>query len=116
MLDDFIRKNLIASAVRTGVPMIVGWLLALPVVPPLLSGLGVDTERATQILSALFGFVLAYLWWLLARVLEHKWPKLGWLIGSTQKPIYVAPDATITAAPTADGQALVITNAQPAAP
>lgn len=113
MLDGFVRNNLIASALRTGVPMIVGWLLSLPVVPALLSGLGIDTTRAEQILSALFGLVLAYLWWLLARVLEHKWPQLGWLIGSPQKPIYVAPSATITATPTADGQAMVITTAPP---
>jgi hypothetical protein len=114
MLDGFVRNNLIASALRTGVPMLVGWLLSLPVVPALLSGLGVDTDRAEQILSALFGLVLAYLWWLAARFLEHRWPQLGWLIGSPQKPVYVAPSAMITATPTIDGQALVITSASAA--
>jgi len=110
MLDNAV-SNFLISAVRTGVPMIVGWLFALPTVPAVLSGLGIDTERATQILSPLLGFALAYGWWLLARWLESKWPSLGWLIGKPAKPLYAPANATVVATPTADGQAVSITTA-----
>lgn len=80
--------NLGTSLVRTGTPMLVAWLLALPIAPAVLSALGIDTERATTILAPLVGFVLAFAWYWLVRLLEGKWAWFGVLLGKPAKPTY----------------------------
>lgn len=80
--------NLGTSLVRTGAPMVVAWLLSLPIAPIVLSGIGVDTERATQILAPLVAFGMSFAYYALVRLLERRWPKLGVLLGVPAKPTY----------------------------
>lgn len=83
-------RNLWLSVVRTIVPVIVGFLLSLPIV----HGLGVSTEQATSLVTA----ALIGVYYVLVRFLESKWPKLGWLLGTPVAPTY---------APVADGAHVV---------
>lgn len=80
---------LIVSIIRTGVPALVGalaaWLLAI--------GLDVPDEllgEAVAVLSA----VATVGYYVLARVVERRWPSLSWLLGSGQQPAaYATPHA-----------------------
>jgi len=73
MLYDYI-----VSAVRTVVPYAVSALIAWGIIPDSLS------EPATLFLTgAIFGG-----YYLLARLLESRWPWLGWLLGKPNAPTY----------------------------
>lgn len=76
-------STLVTSATRTGVPMLVGvlvsWLAS--------KGLNVDANTAVGLvafLTALSGWV----YYLVARMLEMKYPKFGWLLGSPKTLSY----------------------------
>jgi len=70
-----------ASIVRTVTPIIIGVILAVVGTDVA----GVDEASLTPVISAL----LAALWHALVRLLESKWPKMGWLLGLPKKPVYV---------------------------
>lgn len=75
--------NFVTSLIRTWTPIIVGafvsWLLTL----------GIDVDADTQ--AALIISVTALLqglYYLVVRLLEKKWPKIGVLLGSLKTPEY----------------------------
>lgn len=76
-------KDLGTSLIRTYVPIIVGavagYLTAKGVTldPGALAGL-------TAFLTGLFNG----LYYLVVRILEQRWPQVGWLLGSPKEPVY----------------------------
>lgn len=82
-------SDLVASLIRTAVPglvgLVVGWLATLGVILP---------PEAKDSLGLLVAFVAAFLWYLLVRLLEQKWPALGVLLGVPKQPIYSSAAAT----------------------
>lgn len=79
--------NFITSLVRTYTPIIVGSILSFLAVK---YGFAVDTDVQNQLVAGLTGVVIAA-YYLVARLLERKFPQFGVLLGSTQKPVYVEP-------------------------
>ena len=78
-----------ASLIRTIVPLVVGWLIALPVTPWLLTVAGVGSDQAAAWLGGIVTTILASAWYLLGRLLEvYVRPRLGWLLGLAQQPTY----------------------------
>ena len=71
-------NDFFTSLVRTYVPIAIGYLVSLGVLPDTLS------DQATAAATA--GIIGLY--YLLARALEAKFPKLGWLLGSPKAPTY----------------------------
>lgn len=72
------------SLIRTYVPIAVGALIAF------LATRGIDIDANAQ--AGLITFVTAMLqglYYLVARLLESKFPQLGFLLGSTKKPEYI---------------------------
>lgn len=78
--------NTILSLVRTYVPVAVGalaaWLLTL--------GVELNAEAQTGLTVFLTGLIVA-VYYTVARLLERKWPALGFLLGSTKQPVYDTP-------------------------
>lgn len=85
--------NFVISLIRTYVPIAVGTLISFLFVQ---FGLTLDGEIALQLTTGLTGLVIG-LYYLVARLLERKFPQLGVLLGSTAKPVYVEPTATNSA-------------------
>jgi hypothetical protein len=79
----------VTSAIRTGVPLLVGWIVSWLVA----KGIGIDDQTRDWLVSFLT-FVLSMAYYLIARWLEQKNPKLGFLLGVPVQPVYVAPGAT----------------------
>ena len=76
-------SNQIVSWIRTGVPMAVGSLIAW------LVSLGVEIPAgAEEGVTALLVAVVSFLYYVLARALEKRWPQLGWLLGIPSQPKY----------------------------
>lgn len=72
---------MLTSLTRTLVPMLVGYLMAVPVV----LALGISQEQATAALTA----IISAVYYLLARVLEvYVSPRFGVLLGATTPPTY----------------------------
>lgn len=82
--------NFVTSLVRTYVPILVGSVLSFLAVK---YGFAVEPDVQNQLVAGLTGVVIAA-YYLLARLLERKFPQLGVLLGSTQKPVYVEPTST----------------------
>jgi hypothetical protein len=79
-------SNYVISAIRTYVPLGVGVLLTW-----LASRLHVVIDPSSQAgLVALCVAVLSATYYALARLLEHRWPMLGVLLGVPAKPAYAA--------------------------
>lgn len=77
---------MLASLIRTFVPIVVGWLLSIPIAKQL----GLSAEQATQLVTAVV--IAAY--YAAARVLErYVTPKFGWLLGKPGAPAYVPTGA-----------------------
>lgn len=90
--------NLLPSIIRTGVPLVVGfiasWLAAL--------GITVDDDQRAVLVS-LFGSVVGALYYVVARVLERRFPQLTWLLGSAVQPAAYQPAAVgLVGAPASD--------------
>ena len=81
-------QGYITSAVRTLSAYAVAWLLSLKLAGPVLAFLNVGTETAKERLTALLVFALGTIYYLIARLLEHRWPALGVLLGVPSKPSY----------------------------
>ena len=78
-------NNFVISLIRTYVPILVGSVISFLVVN---YGLVVDASITTQLVTGLTGVIIAA-YYLLARLLERKFPQFGVLLGSTQKPVYI---------------------------
>jgi hypothetical protein len=81
-------QGYVTSAVRTLSAYAVAWLLSLKLAGPVLAFLNVGTETAKERLTALLVFALGTVYYLIARLLEHRWPALGVLLGVPTKPTY----------------------------
>lgn len=76
-------SDLIVSGIRTGVPLLVGWLAVL------LLSIGVEVDAATQAaLVTGLGNVLALVYYAAARWAEARWSWVGWLLGVPAAPTY----------------------------
>jgi len=75
------------SAIRTGVPMLVGLVISYLLVH---FGFAVPEDVQTW-LEGLLTFGIGYVYYLVVRWLEGKWPSLGWLLGSPNQPSYNPP-------------------------
>lgn len=71
---------MLASLIRTIVPVVVGalgtWLIRI--------GVHVDDAALTEVVTA----ALSAAYYVLARLLEHRWPRLGVLLGVPRQPTY----------------------------
>jgi len=72
--------DLVRSIVRTATPMVAGLLVAAAL------RLGYELDDATAVQAA--GFAVSLVWYVAARLVESKWPKFGWLLGSPNAPTY----------------------------
>ncbi|WP_330306253.1 MULTISPECIES: hypothetical protein [unclassified Streptomyces] len=73
--------NLYLSLIRTGIPALVGWLVALAAS----HGLGLDGEALSGVLTPL----AAFCYYAVFRLAEHYVsPKFGWLLGYARPPQY----------------------------
>lgn len=73
-------SNAVISWIRTIVPVVVGVVVAW--VQPF--GIEVDTTEAVTVLTA----VATAVYYTLARMIESKFPKWGFLLGVPREPIY----------------------------
>lgn len=76
-------SDLFTSLIRTLIPMVVGWLVAY------LAGksITIDETNVAMLTNAL-GLIAGFVYYAAARLLELKWPKLSWLLGSPKLPMY----------------------------
>lgn len=76
-------QDLFTSVVRTIIPYLVGaivsWLTT--------KGLHLSEGELTSV-TAYLTFLFGTLYYLVARALEKKWPKLGYLLGIPSEPTY----------------------------
>ena len=74
---------LITSLIRTAVPYIAGvifaWLVSINFSIP-----GISEPALEGVLTFAFGLI----YYFAVRLLEQKWPKLGWLLGVPVAPVY----------------------------
>jgi len=82
-------NNFVISQIRTYVPIFVGYLASWAVS----QGINLDPDTEKNLTLAL-GALLSGVYYYVARMLERRWPQLGWLLGSGQQPDYKAPTAT----------------------
>lgn len=88
-------KSVVPSALRTFVPLIVGFLIGLPVV----KWLGLTDEQVTSAVTV----VIVAVYWTAGRILERVHPSWGWLLGYASQPVYVQPAASgMTPTPESD--------------
>ena len=79
----------VAAIIRTLSPMLAGWVLAAIVWAFTPLGVAVPGEFRGW-LEATIPVVLGALYYVVARWLEARWPKVPWL-GSTRQPLYTEP-------------------------
>lgn len=71
------------SIVRTVVPYMVGWIVSL------LTMLTITVPASMQVsLTNMITFVVGTVWYIVVRLLEKKWPALGFLLGIPSQPTY----------------------------
>lgn len=70
--------DFLISLVRTYVPIVIGYLVSIGLLPSDLS------DEAT---AAFTGLIIGA-YYLLARLLEKRWPIFGWLLGAPKQPSY----------------------------
>lgn len=79
-------NDTLTGLIRTWVPIAVGaalsWLAT--------NGLELDKETQTAAIVATTGAIQA-LYYTIIRLLESKFPQVGWLLGSAKTPSYSAP-------------------------
>lgn len=82
-------NDLIVSRIRTYVPLAVGWVLAqLAGALDVLHQVGIDIDVDEGKAAGIAVLFLSGLYYDLARRLEQRFPKLGWLLGSPKQPTY----------------------------
>lgn len=72
-------NNIAVSIVRTFVPYLVGLLAA--------NGLELDQETIAGVTGAV-AFVISLAYYIVVRLLEKKFPQIGFLLGVPAKPTY----------------------------
>jgi hypothetical protein len=86
-------SNFLVSLIRTWVPVgvgsVFGWLLSLDV-------FNVSAEDQAEVTAAVVAGSIA-LYFAGVRIVERKWPKVGWLLGVAKQPEYVEPPAKVNA-------------------
>lgn len=76
-------SDFIASIIRTVVPYIAGGILAW------LVSINFSIPGVSEpLLEGVLTFVLGSLYYFAVRLLEKKWPALGWLLGAPVQPTY----------------------------
>jgi hypothetical protein len=70
--------DFLVSLIRTWVPVAIGYLVTVGLLPTDLS------DQATAALTA----VITAVYYGLARLLEKRWPVFGWLLGVPKEPSY----------------------------
>lgn len=76
-------NDFITSLIRTYVPIIVGALISYLAA----SGIVIDSTATLGLVTFLTGLSQA-VYYLVARILEKKFPQFGFLLGSSKKPEY----------------------------
>ena len=76
--------SIIPSLIRTYVPIIVGQIAGFLAT----KGLELDTTTQTALIAFLGGLITA-IYYTLVRLLERKYPKLSFLLGSSTQPTYI---------------------------
>jgi len=79
MLSDYVTSH-IRTLVPIGMGLLLTWIAAQ-------TKIVVDPQTEAS-LAAVSVAVLSSGYYALARLLEHKWPRLGWLLGAPKKPTY----------------------------
>ncbi|MFF0409711.1 hypothetical protein ACFYUY_04660 [Kitasatospora sp. NPDC004745] len=80
--------NLYVSAIRTGVPALVGWLIALA------SSWGLDIDAGA--LSGVLTPIAVFVYYAVFRAAEHYIsPRWGWLLGYARPPAYAPAKAPL---------------------
>ncbi|MCX4749246.1 hypothetical protein OG455_27700 [Kitasatospora sp. NBC_01287] len=80
--------NLYVSLLRTGVPALVGWLVALA------AGYGLDLDPAA--LAGVAAPVVSFVYYALFRTAEvYLSPRWGWLLGCARPPQYPVGKAAL---------------------
>lgn len=80
-------SDFVTSLIRTYVPIVVGALVAW------LSSKGIAIDPSDVVgFTAFLGAAFSGLYYLIARLLERRFPQLGFLLGSAKKPEYGAAD------------------------
>lgn len=72
-------KTLIPSVVRTVVPLVISVLV----------GWGFTETSLDGPVTAVLTVVVTALYYVIIRVLERYWDKIGWLLGYPSQPVYV---------------------------
>jgi uncharacterized membrane protein YjgN (DUF898 family) len=79
--------DLVTSYVRTGAALLVGLLLTW-----LAASQQIVIDKSSEaVLVALTTMLITFVWYVVVRALEHKWPKLGVLLGIPKRPTYQPP-------------------------
>lgn len=79
-------NNILTSVIRTVVPTIVGSITGF------LAARGINVDEGTKAqLTAVLSTIFTGVYYVVARYLETKFPKLGWLLGSPKQPVYGEP-------------------------
>ncbi len=74
---------MLTSILRTVVPVIVGWLVSLPVLDAL------DLEQQEAALTALISALITIGYYIVIRIAETKVDRrAGWLLGKASPPVY----------------------------
>ena len=84
-------RDAIASVLRTYVPIGVGFVLTLLARK---YGVVIDDTVSTSLTTGLAALVAA-IYYAAVRLLEGKFPKLGWLLGFAVPPTYKAPSGKL---------------------
>lgn len=79
-------NDIITSIIRTIVPMIVGAIVAFFAT----KGITFDEQFRANMIGVL-QLIFSALYYITARALETKVPRLGWLLGSVKQPGYSEP-------------------------
>lgn len=87
--DPAVVPSRVTAIIRTFTPMLVGWVVSVVVWALTPLGVSVPPSFSTWLEGAL-PVVLAALYYLLAKWLEHVAPSIPWL-GSTRRPLYTPP-------------------------
>lgn len=99
--------NLLPSISRTAVPVIVGYLLSMPLVVRLEDAAGVAQGDRNAWLSRGVTAGITVVYYVAARFIEQRYPKLGSLLvglGAAKAPVYPVAPVGAHAAPAAVAQ------------
>lgn len=79
-------SDFVTSFVRTYVPIAVGTIISWLAT----KGINIDPQASAGLVAFLTGLIIA-VYYGAVRLLEKKFPQIGWLLGSVKKPEYTQP-------------------------